>query len=239
MAEGDIKLSELSTAESLTNAALLYIAIVDAQSDTGFGERKVTTEALGVLLNNSIVYASYLTTSNKSVIGAINELAKDKNIAAEYDSTATYAVGAYCIHEGTLYKCTTAISTAEDWTAAHWTSVLVMNEIGSGGGGGSTVSWSQIVTTGTKIATVMINGVTTDVYAPTSGGSAYTDVTGTLSAGSTSLTLQDASITTSSTLDFYTDTFGVNPTNAVVTTGQVVLTFEAQQAAVNVKVRIW
>lgn len=238
MAEGDIKLSELSTAESLTSAALLYVAIVDAQSDTGYGERKATTEALGVLLNNSVVYASYLNTTNKTVIGAINELVKDKNIAAEYDSTATYSVGAYCIHEGTLYKCTTAISTAEDWTAAHWTSVLVMNEIGSGGGG-STVSWSQIVTTGTKIATVTINGVTTDVYAPTSGGASYTDVTGTLAAGSTSVTLQNVAITTNSTLDFYTDTFGVNPTNAVVTTGQVVLTFEAQQAAVNVKVRVW
>ena len=71
------------------------------------------------------------------------------------------------------------------------------------------------------------------------GGSTYTDVTGTLTAGNTSITLSDASITTSSTLDFYTDTFGVNPTNAVVSTGSVVLTFETQQSNLGVKVRVW
>lgn len=65
---------------------------------------------------------------------------------------------------------------------------------------------------------------------------AGTVVTGTLTAGSTSLTLQNAAITTDSTFDFYTDTFGVNPTAVSVSTGQIVLTFEAQAAAVGVKV---
>lgn len=36
--------------------------------------------------------------------------------------------------------------------------------------GKSTVSWSQIITTGQKIATVSIDGTPTDVYAPTGGG---------------------------------------------------------------------
>ena len=43
----------------------------------------------------------------------------------------------------------------------------------SGGGGGDTVSWTQDVTTGTKIASIDINGNSTDVYAP-SGGSGDT-----------------------------------------------------------------
>ena len=38
------------------------------------------------------------------------------------------------------------------------------------GGGGSSVEWSQIITTGTKIAVITINGESTDVYAPTGGG---------------------------------------------------------------------
>lgn len=71
------------------------------------------------------------------------------------------------------------------------------------------------------------------------GGVSYTDVTGTLTAGSTSVTLSDASITTTSTLDFYTDAFGVNPTNVSVSTGSVTLTFEAQQSNLSVKVRVW
>ena len=37
---------------------------------------------------------------------------------------------------------------------------------GGGGGGGSIVSWNQLATAGTKIATISIDGVSTDVYAP-------------------------------------------------------------------------
>lgn len=37
-------------------------------------------------------------------------------------------------------------------------------------GGGDTVTWTQIVNSGTKIATISINGVPTDVYAPNGGG---------------------------------------------------------------------
>ncbi len=106
-----------------------------------------------------------------------------------------------------------------------------------GGGGGSSVSWSQIVSSGTKIAEITINGTTTNVYAPTSGGG-YTEVTGTLTAGNTSVTLSDAAITTSSTIDVYTDTFGVNPTAITVATGSVTLTFPAQASNVGVKVRV-
>ena len=39
-----------------------------------------------------------------------------------------------------------------------------------GGGGGDSVSWTQIQATGTKIAEIDINGNSTDVYAPTGGG---------------------------------------------------------------------
>lgn len=70
------------------------------------------------------------------------------------------------------------------------------------------------------------------------GGDGWTDVTGTLTAGQTSITLQDASIDTTSTLDFYTDTFGVNPTAVSVSTGSVTLTFEAQASNLGVKVRV-
>lgn len=38
------------------------------------------------------------------------------------------------------------------------------------GGGGSSVSWNQIQTTGSKIAEVTIDGATTEVYAPSESG---------------------------------------------------------------------
>ena len=65
-----------------------------------------------------------------------------------------------------------------------------------------------------------------------------TFVTGTLTAGSTSITLSDASITTSSTFDIYVSTFGIQPTNAVVATGSITLTFLAQASDISVKVRV-
>lgn len=74
---------------------------------------------------------------------------------------------------------------------------------------------------------------------PTVLGAIGKIITGTLSAGSTILMLSDASITTSSNFDFYTDTYGVNPTNVSVSTGVITLTFPAQQSDLSVKVRVF
>ena len=63
------------------------------------------------------------------------------------------------------------------------------------------------------------------------------EVSGTLTAGSTSITLSDAGITANSTFDFYTSVFGVNPTAAAVANGSITLTFEARTADLDVKVR--
>lgn len=51
------------------------------------------------------------------------------DLADAYDSTATYEVGDYCLKDGVLYRCTTAISTAEAWTAGHWTAVQVGDDL--------------------------------------------------------------------------------------------------------------
>ena len=57
------------------------------------------------------------------------------NLAEEYDSTSTYAVDDYVIYESVLYKCISATTGAFDSTK--WTSVVVTDEMGSGGGGGT------------------------------------------------------------------------------------------------------
>lgn len=50
-------------------------------------------------------------------------------IADTYDATKTYAVGDYVIYNGKLYRCNTAISTAEAWTAAHWTETQMTDDV--------------------------------------------------------------------------------------------------------------
>ena len=66
----------------------------------------------------------------------------------------------------------------------------------------------------------------------------YKEVSGTIAVGGTSITLSDAAITTSSTIDIYTDVFGVNPESVSVSTGSVTITFAAQETALGVKVRV-
>ena len=49
--------------------------------------------------------------------------------AEAYSDAKTYAVGDYCTHEGALYRCTTAITAAEAWTAGHWKATSVAAEL--------------------------------------------------------------------------------------------------------------
>lgn len=63
------------------------------------------------------------------------------------------------------------------------------------------------------------------------------EVIGTLTAGATSLTLSDASITTNSTIDIYVNDafYGVMPLTIAVSTGLLTMTFIAQSADMAVK----
>lgn len=62
-------------------------------------------------------------------------------------------------------------------------------------------------------------------------------LTGTLTAGSTSITISDSSITASSLIDVYNDA-GVGWESITATTGSVTITFEAQSADMAVEVVI-
>lgn len=50
-------------------------------------------------------------------------------VASVYSATKTYAVGDYAYYNGTLYRCTTAITTAEAWTAGHWTAAKIGDDV--------------------------------------------------------------------------------------------------------------
>lgn len=75
---------------------------------------KIVIESAGTnIFNVSTYLGAELMDRQKGVAGS----------ASEYDSTATYAVGVCCLHDGGVYRCSTAISTAEAWTSGHWTLV--------------------------------------------------------------------------------------------------------------------
>lgn len=55
----------------------------------------------------------------------------DGNFAGAYSASSTYALNTFVIYANDLYKCTTAITVAEAWTAGHWTKVSVGAELSS------------------------------------------------------------------------------------------------------------
>lgn len=87
------------------------------------GARYLGSEGAWLTPDSVPTNGSTLLITSDAVYDALLVIATD--IAPVYSSSATYALGAYCIHENTLYKCTTAITTAEAWTAGHWTAVSV------------------------------------------------------------------------------------------------------------------
>lgn len=63
-------------------------------------------------------------------------------------------------------------------------------------------------------------------------------LTSTLTAGQTTLTFTDSSITANSTVDVYTSVYGVSPTEITSSTGSITLTFDSQDSDLSVKVVI-
>lgn len=73
-------------------------------------------------------------------------------------------------------------------------------------------------------------------------GKLFIEQYGTLITGATSvsITVSDPSVVlANASLEVYTDTFGVNPTDITISGNSISLTFEAQSSTVNVKVRLW
>lgn len=133
--------------------------LLDARQGKALNDRK---------LNNANVYNGLDKTAAGYALDARQGKAlKDisdalaASVSDVYDSTATYAVGDYCIHDDSLYVCITAITTAEAWDATHWTAVTVTDAIAQSTatkatrriksvtlGAGNTASVSDIINTG-------------------------------------------------------------------------------------------
>lgn len=69
-----------------------------------------------------------------AIEAAIAEIpASDTNLkgalAPTYSTSAVYSVGSYAWYDGKLYKCTTAITSGETWTSAHWTEAKLAGDV--------------------------------------------------------------------------------------------------------------
>lgn len=81
--------------------------------------------------NNSKYYDEQAALEKAAAQAAAETASAAYNVnllAPNYDATATYKVGDHVIYSGGYYVCNTAISTAEAWTAAHWTQLTLGKE---------------------------------------------------------------------------------------------------------------
>ena len=86
----------------------------------------LTTDVIpyGTISGSIFVLNGGITHPNQSDDTKLNK----SNVVADYDPTATYASGDFCLHNGMLYKATSAISTAEEWDISHWTPTTIIYE---------------------------------------------------------------------------------------------------------------
>lgn len=82
----------------------------------------------GVVSNadiNSLIQAAISIITGVSFV----KVASYSALPANYSTSSTYAVNDYCLHDGYVYKCNTAISVAEAWNTNHWT--MISNVFGT------------------------------------------------------------------------------------------------------------
>lgn len=81
---------------------------------------------LYVAMDTGLIYVWDNTGSDYVMVGGSGS--GDSNIAAEY-AEQTYSKDDLCFHEDTLYRANQDITTAESWTAAHWTATTIAAEL--------------------------------------------------------------------------------------------------------------
>lgn len=128
-------ISQLDTAATLDNGDLFETAIPDVGSASGYASKKMTLAQLADYTANDVVYPDF-KTSAQSITGAVNQTLA--NFADEYDDTATYDVGDVVVYAGNLFKCETAVETAETFDPTKWTQGTAADFF-VGGGDGTTL----------------------------------------------------------------------------------------------------
>lgn len=96
-------------------------AAVGTVSRTNTGNVSASAEADVVDLINRINAAVATVPASWSGLMA--------DLAPTYSPSAVYPAGAYVYYNGDLYRSTTAITSAESWTAAHWTTAVLGNDV--------------------------------------------------------------------------------------------------------------
>lgn len=132
----DIRISDLSPVSTITNGALMELSNEDSGAETGYVSVKMTITQLATKLNVSMQYLTDLLTTDKTIIGAINELNDKLTIGT---SAPTSLMG----NDGDFYlQYTEGTGGADDEVDAFYVKldgVWCQISTGGGGSGGHTI----------------------------------------------------------------------------------------------------
>jgi len=123
---------------ALPNPQPLHVGAINYDGSTeGYAPTADTNGGYGIVTlesaTNSTNADGYAATplAVKTVADSVAGKASSSSLAPAFSTSTTYAVGDYVTHEGLLYKCTTAVTTAGAWNAANWSAVAVTDEMGA------------------------------------------------------------------------------------------------------------
>ena len=96
-------------------------------STNAIANNAITTSIINTTAEVSAITADNIPCGTKPVKELITNLTISYGICTTYSATATYALKSLVIYSNKLYRCTTAITVAEAWNAAHWTAIADTN----------------------------------------------------------------------------------------------------------------
>ena len=133
-----------NTGKALTDADVDTVVLINGQQDI-YGYKTFNGGML--VLNGLDVYDRYIYVEVNGILATFGPegitvgvdlsdkhfdwptvggtLALLQNLAPNFSTSSTYALNSLCVYNSVLYRCTTAITTAENWTPAHWTEAKV------------------------------------------------------------------------------------------------------------------
>lgn len=98
----------------------IYAAIVTVSRSSSGNVAPPATETVVDLVNAIAAAVATIPASYSDLMA---------DIAPTYSSSSVYAVGQYAWYNGDLKRCIVPITTAESYTAAHWTSAVLGNDL--------------------------------------------------------------------------------------------------------------
>lgn len=109
---------------------LLLGDFVDLDAQSGYTTYKASVSDIGEVILEDIEYTQDLQTSDKTIIGAINE---NKSVIGysydEYDPTTAYSTGDLCIYNNSLYKAKQATTGNLPTNTTYWEQTSIADEI--------------------------------------------------------------------------------------------------------------